>query len=49
MREFPHADLLEEVDERIVPEHSPAADTVHRILTENFPRHIPASSRHPAG
>jgi hypothetical protein len=35
------ADLLESVDERIVPEHSAVADTVHRILTENFPHYIP--------
>jgi hypothetical protein len=42
MREFPCADLLEGVDERIVPEDSAAADTVHRILTENVPHHIPA-------
>lgn len=39
MREFPRADLLEGVDERIVPEHSAAADTVYRILTENFPQY----------
>ncbi|MCE7011737.1 zeta toxin family protein [Kibdelosporangium philippinense] len=44
MREFPRAGLLEGVDERIVPEHSAAADTVRRILTENFPHHSPASS-----
>lgn len=49
MREFPHADLLDGVSEQVVPEHSTAADTVHRILTDNFPHHIPASSRHAAG
>lgn len=49
MREFPHADLIEGVDERIVPEQSAVADTVHRILTENFPRHILASSRRAVG
>jgi hypothetical protein len=49
MRESPHADLLDGVDERIVPEHATAADTVHRILTENVPHHIPATSRHPIG
>ena len=46
MREFPHAELLDGVDEQVVPEHFTAADTVHQILTENFPHHIPASSRH---
>ena len=49
MREFPRADLLEGVDELIVPEHSTAADTVHRILTENFPHHIPASRHRAVG
>jgi uridine kinase len=40
------ADLLEGIDERIVPEHSSASDTVQRILTENFPHHsTPASMR----
>jgi hypothetical protein len=46
MRQFPRADLLEGIDERIVPEHSSASGTVQRILTENFPHHItPASMR----
>lgn len=49
MREFPRADLLDGVDERLVPEYSTAADTVHRILAENFPHHIPSSSRHKIG
>lgn len=49
MREFPQADQLDGVDERIVPEHSTAADTVHRILAENFPHHLPASQDHPIG
>jgi gluconate kinase len=49
MREFPRADLLDGINELIVPEHSTAADTVHRILTENFPHPIPTSSRHAAG
>jgi len=35
MREFPRADLLDGVDEQIVPQHSTAAETVQQILTEN--------------
>jgi AAA domain len=49
MLKFPRADLLKGVDERVVPEHSTAADTVYRILTDNFPHHIPASSHHTVG
>jgi Zeta toxin len=49
MRDFPRADLLDGINELIVPEHSTIADTVHRILSENFPHHISASSRHAAG
>jgi hypothetical protein len=49
MLKFPQADLLTGVDERVVLEHFTAADTVHRILTENVPRHIPTSSHHTVG
>jgi predicted kinase len=49
MREFPRADLLDGVNEQIVPEHSTAADTVHRILTDNFPHHSPTPSHDTIG
>lgn len=44
MRDFPRAGLLEGIDERIVPEHYSAADTVQRILTENFPHGLAAGA-----
>lgn len=43
MREFPRANMLEGVDERIVPEHSTAADT----CAEFSPRTFRTTSRRP--